>query len=162
VHELIAWAGFVGAWFLVAGPVYQAALELEEESFEREEFTEVAQTLGPPPRTSPWWWLLPPVAYVLRRRRGREWRRTVMHAMSRPQIEQWVRFANTANGWLYVALGGLLIATKETWELREAYEWPVAVFWVALPVMALVCAANTAVRIARGHGLLAEHAAAQA
>lgn len=37
-----------------------------------------------------------------------------------------------------------------------------AVFWIALPVMALLCATNTAVRIARGHGLLDEHAQANA
>ena len=157
MHELIASGGFLGAWFLVAGPVYQAAMELEEETFERDEFTDIAQTLGPPPRTSPWWWLLPPVAYVLRRRRGRDWRRAVVRRMSRSQVEQWVHFVNTASGWLYVALGGFLIATKETWELVEAYEGPVVLFWVALVVMALVCAANTAVRVARGHSLLAEN-----
>jgi hypothetical protein len=27
VDELVAWCGFFGAWFLVAGPIYQAALE---------------------------------------------------------------------------------------------------------------------------------------
>lgn len=27
VHELIAWCGFLGAWLLFAGPIYQAALE---------------------------------------------------------------------------------------------------------------------------------------
>jgi hypothetical protein len=48
VHELIAWCGFFGAWFLVAGPVYQAALELEEEGLERDTFA---------PR-SPGWWVL--------------------------------------------------------------------------------------------------------
>jgi hypothetical protein len=155
VHELIAWCGFLGAWFLVAGPVYQAALELEEESIERDEFADIARTLGPPPRVSPWWWLLPPVAYLLRRGRGRAYRRAVTNAMSRDQLERMVRFINKANGWLYVGLGGLLIATKETWELHEAYEWPPAVFWVLLAVMALACAANTAIRMARAHGFLA-------
>jgi hypothetical protein len=30
VDGVIAWCGFVGAWLLVAGPIYQAALELPE------------------------------------------------------------------------------------------------------------------------------------
>jgi hypothetical protein len=30
VHELILWSGFLGAWLLVAGPLYQAAQELDE------------------------------------------------------------------------------------------------------------------------------------
>ncbi len=30
MEHLIAWAGFLGAWLLVAGPVYQAALELRQ------------------------------------------------------------------------------------------------------------------------------------
>ena len=28
MNQLIAWAGFLGAWLLVAGPLYQGAIEL--------------------------------------------------------------------------------------------------------------------------------------
>jgi hypothetical protein len=34
VETLIAWCGFLGAWLLFAGPIFQAALELQEESRE--------------------------------------------------------------------------------------------------------------------------------
>ena len=43
-----------------------------------------------------------------------------------------VRFINKATGWLYVALGALLIAVKETWELVEYNEWPTWLFWVLI------------------------------
>jgi hypothetical protein len=48
----------------VAGPVYQAYLELQEQQFERERFTEVGSHVPAPPRVSGWW-LLPPVKYQL-------------------------------------------------------------------------------------------------
>ena len=34
VDVFIAWSGFLSAWLLVAGPIYQAAIELEEEDVE--------------------------------------------------------------------------------------------------------------------------------
>ena len=37
MHELILWSGFFGAWLLVAGPLYQAALELSEEDISRDD-----------------------------------------------------------------------------------------------------------------------------
>jgi hypothetical protein len=155
VHELIAWCGFLGAWFVVAGSIYQAALELEEENFEREEMASLVAEIERPRRPSPWWWLIPPVGYLLRRRNGRAYRAAFMHAMTPEQLERMVRLINKANGWMYVGLGGLLIATKETWELREAYEWPVAVFWILVAGMPLLCAVNTAARMARTRGMTA-------
>ena len=35
MESLIAWSGFLGAGLLVAGPIYQAVIELEAEAFER-------------------------------------------------------------------------------------------------------------------------------
>ena len=36
MHGAILWCGFVGAWLLVAEPVYQAALELDAEEVARD------------------------------------------------------------------------------------------------------------------------------
>jgi hypothetical protein len=36
MDQVIAWAGFLGAWLLVAGPLYQGALELSAEEVDRE------------------------------------------------------------------------------------------------------------------------------
>ena len=69
---LILWAGFAGAWLLVAGPLHQARVELAEEDLERERFTDAMTEVGPPPRTSAWWWLLPPLRlWIGHRRRDR-------------------------------------------------------------------------------------------
>ena len=156
MHELIAWCGFLGGWLLVAGPVFQAALELQEEQFEREAYQganlQAEHEIRP---VSHWWWLLPPLGYQLARHRARRVRDAAVAALEPQQRAALTRFLNKATGWLYVAIGGSLIATKETWELRETYEWPVAVFWVLAPAMALLCAANTTVRLSRTQHMLA-------
>ena len=36
MSQMIAWAAFLAAWLLVAGPLYQGALELREEDVDRE------------------------------------------------------------------------------------------------------------------------------
>jgi hypothetical protein len=154
MHELIAWCGFVGAWLLVAGPVYQAAIELGEEEFEREELRHATEGVEPPPRVSPWWWLAPPVGYLLNRRRRRQWREAAVHALTRAQLEQFVSFVNKATGWMYIALGASLIAAKETWDLRETYEWHSSVFWILVALMLVLAAFNTAVRTKHTHDLL--------
>ncbi|MET0693842.1 MAG: hypothetical protein ABWY56_07920 [Propionibacteriaceae bacterium] len=153
MHYLIAWSGFLGAWLLVAGPMYQAVLELDEEDFERDVLSRATATVPPPPRSSPWWWLLPPVAYVLQRRQSQAYRRAVMDALPPESIKQLVRFKNMATGWAFVAFGAFFIAVKETWELQEVYEWPIAVFWVLLVVLVVLCTLNTAVRTRNSHRL---------
>jgi len=55
----VAWAGFAGAWLLVAGPIYQAAIELEAEEIERDAIRDAAQAVPGPPPNSRWWWLIP-------------------------------------------------------------------------------------------------------
>jgi hypothetical protein len=152
VHYLIAWSGFLGAWLLVAGPMYQAVLELDEEDLERDVFTEVAQSV-PRPETSPWWWLLPPVAYVLRGRRRQAYQKAVMETLPAGSRKQLVRFKNMATGWVFVASGAFFIAVKETWELHELYEWPAPMFWVLVVVLLLVCILNTVVRLRNSHRL---------
>ena len=36
MNEVIAWVTFAGAWLLVAGPLYQGAVELDELDVDRE------------------------------------------------------------------------------------------------------------------------------
>ena len=151
---MIAWCGFVGAWLLVAGPVYQAALELQEQDLARERIQEVTAQVPPPARVSAWWWLLPPVRYLLGQRRSRRWRQDMMAALTREDLETLVEFIDKARGWLLVAAGGLLLATKETWELREHYEWPLAGFWILLVGSALLAALNTVLGVRHTHQVL--------
>lgn len=156
MEQLISWSGFLGAWLLVAGPLYQASVELEEEDFERDSFSQAAQTVAAPAPVSRWWWLIPPLGYLLHRQRARSYRELVIRAISRDQREQLVQFSAKATGWGFVAAGAFFIAVKETWELHELYQWPVALFWILIPAMVVLAALQTAVRQKRNRELLTD------
>lgn len=155
MHDAILWAGFLGAWLLVAGPVFQASIELAEEEFERENYQDAISTIGRPGRVSPWWWLLPPVhLYLSNRIKGTWWREFVVQ-LDDQQYEQFHSYRSKAGGWIMVAAGGLLIAAKETWELVEGNEWPTWLFWVLLVVALVVALGHTVLR-SRGGGRVSE------
>ncbi|MGI3782261.1 MAG: hypothetical protein ACRYG2_15985, partial [Janthinobacterium lividum] len=154
MHEIIAWSGFLGAWLLVAGPLFQAAVELDEQGDRRAGLSRAALQLGGQPRLSPWWWLLPPVAYVKQYRRQRDYRRQVFDALTAEQVEGFVEFTSVATGWSMVAAGAFFIAVKETYEVVELYAWPLWVFVVLLLVMLAACAGNTVVRIRQAHQMV--------
>jgi hypothetical protein len=156
MSTVLAWIGFAGAWLLVAGPVYQAALELDGEEIERDQLAEVAKQVAPPPRPSPWWWLLPPVAYVLQLRRNHDYRQATFTAMSPALRRQFVSFTDKAAGWVMVAAGALLLAVVETWNLGEELAWPPVVRVVVIIAAALLAASYTAGRMRRTHFLLDE------
>ncbi|HEX3929817.1 MAG TPA: hypothetical protein VHW64_03885 [Nocardioides sp.] len=64
MEHVIAWAGSLGAWPLVAGPVYQAAIELHEEEVDRDALLATKDAVPRPRPLSGWWWLLPPIAFL--------------------------------------------------------------------------------------------------
>ncbi|WP_345751102.1 hypothetical protein [Microbacterium rhizophilus] len=144
--------GFIGAWLLFAGPVYQAAIELREEGFDQDDQEEMrgrVAALGRPPHISAWWWLLPPVAFVLNRRRTSEWRMAMLAQMAPTQRERFQSFQNKATGWLTVAMGALCIAAKETGELVHHFEWSA---WTLIPLLVapfLMAVGYTVSRISR-------------
>ena len=154
MHELILWSGFFGAWLLVAGPLYQAALELSEEDISRDDMAGVERPLSTAKRPSGWWWLIPPVGYWKQRRYAQDERKAMMAALPRDVMASWVTFMNKATAWFYVASGAFLIALKETYELVEGHEWPTLAFWVLVVVMAGIATGNTAVRMSRTHQLV--------
>lgn len=149
MDTVVAWCGFVGAWLLVAGPLYQGALELLEEDLDRSGFEESVAAIAPPPAPSKWWWFLPPVMFVLRRRRSNEYHRTVLMQLTPEQRTQRAGFIHKATGWFVVASGGSFIAVKETWELAEHAEWPSAVFVAVLVLMFVLIGGNTVLQIDR-------------
>ena len=141
---MIDWIGVVGAWLLVAGPLYQGALELLEHDIDREGFARVIDGLEPPVMPSAWWWLLPPVMVVLRRRRNEAHRRAVRARLTAQQRAQFGGFARKASGWFVVAAGASLLAAKETWELAEHQEWPVWLFVVVVSALVALTVLNAA------------------
>jgi hypothetical protein len=152
--QVIAWVVFAGAWLLVGGPLYQAAIELSELEVDREGMQALVSQLPRPKMPSPWWWLLPPVMYFLARRANQANQREIFAAMTDMQREQFTSFRNKAAGWLTVALGGTLLATGETWEITEHYEWPTWVFWLLVVVMLAFAILNTAVRMVSNEHVL--------
>jgi hypothetical protein len=142
MEYVIAICGFVGGWLLVAGPVWQAAIELREEEIDQEAIEAVKSNIPPPPKISAWWWFLPPVAYVLNTRRQAQFRRDFNAALPPEALKQTVSFFNKANGWVVVGLGGFLLATKETWELVADFRWPTWLFWVLLVIMPIIAVAS--------------------
>lgn len=147
MHDFTLWCGFLGSWLLVAGPVYQAWLELQEESFESDRIRALTTTVDAPPAVSAWWWLLPPVRFVLARRRSRRYRRIITDAMTDEDFEQMSSFISKATGWMYVGVGAFLLALVETYELAHDLDWPIVVFWTLTVVMGGGCFANAALRI---------------
>jgi hypothetical protein len=161
MEYVIAICGFLGAWLLFAGPVYQAALELREEQLDQESFESAMASVPPTPKVSRWWWLLPPVAWAKQRRLARENRDAIMAMLDPEQREQAVNFLDKASGWIIVASGALLLGVKETWSLTELLHLPLALFWILVVVAAALGIVNAIVRMWRRSQVLQEENEAQ-
>jgi hypothetical protein len=147
MNQVIAWVGFLGAWLLVAGPLYQGALELREEEVDREGIEASTARVPRPDPPSPWWWLLPPAVYLIRRHRGNAFRQAALAQLTQTQREQFASFINKAVGWFTVAVGAFLLAVEQTWQVIERYRWPVWLFWLLIVVMLGASVLNTALRM---------------
>lgn len=152
---------FLGSWLLVAGPIYQASLELREQDIATERIREVSSKVRPPRKTSAWWWLLPPIKLLLERQRNHAYRREYLKVLEPEDVEALINFINKATGWLMVASGASLIAVKETFELIEEIHSPHYFFWIALPVMMFFCLMYTILRTKRAKAIVTAHAAKQ-
>jgi hypothetical protein len=162
MNQVIAWVGFLGAWLLVAGPLYQGALELLEADIDREGIDASIASIPRPDPPSPWWWLLPPVIYLIRRQRSKAFRQAALAQLTQSQRDQAISFFNKASGWFTVALGAALLAAEQTWQVIDRQHWPGWLFWILIIVMLGVSVLNTALRMTRGRpaGPAAQRAAA--
>ena len=148
MEQFIPWCAFLGGWLLFAGPILQAALELREQELSREEF-EAANALVERERpVSAWWWLVPPVYYWLNHRRSNRMNKAMMKLLTPQQMSGLIDYVNKATGWLFVGVGGLLIALNETWLLCEHHGWSLAVYWPLVVFMVVVSVGNAVARIA--------------
>jgi hypothetical protein len=148
MHLITAWCGFIGAWVLVAGPVYQGAVELGEVEVDREAIRSQADAVARPGRVSPWWWLLPPVAYVRTTRIQNLWRQQVMASMTAEQRIQFLTYSNKAAGWFIVGGGAALIGVQQAAELVETLGWPEL---VTIPLVAAAATTALAYTVRRMH-----------
>jgi len=147
MNQVIPWAGFLGAWLLVAGPLYQGAIELREADVDRDAIEASTADVPRPDPPSPWWWLLPPVRYLIRRQRGNAFRQAVLARLTPVQRQQFSSFVNKATGWFTVAIGATLLAAEQTWQLIRHYQWPTWLFWLLLVVALGASVLNTALRM---------------
>ncbi|MCW2842736.1 MAG: hypothetical protein JWN22_652 [Nocardioides sp.] len=148
MHEAILWCGFLGAWLLVAGPLYQAVLELEAEELQVDRIRALGETVPAPPEISAGWWLVPPVRWLLVRRRRERHQQEILNQMSDDDFDAMTGFVNKAVGWLLVGAGGFLIATKETWELVVGLAWAHVAFWLLMVLMFALSIGHIAARSA--------------
>jgi len=149
-----AWCEFLGAWLLVAGPLYQAALELHDEDIETERIKSVKKGIQNPQAISIWWWLVPPIKVALEQRRSKRYRRAYLRALSEEDANALVAFISKATGWLYVATGGLLLAVAATYQLMQISHYPIAVFWVAVIIMPMLSVGNVIYRVSKNRRIL--------
>lgn len=146
--------GFLGAWLLVAGSVYQAALELRDQDIAVDHLRAAGEKRHRPKHVSSWWWLLPPVKIILEKKSKDAYRSEYFNNLSKDDSAALLSFMNKATAWLYVGLGGLLIAAKETYELSEhlhVYNW---IFFITVFVLLLLALSNTAIRVRRSERIL--------
>lgn len=156
--ELFAtWCGFLGSWLLVAGPIYQASLELREEQIAAERIHETRAKVTQERHASAWWWLLPPVIVLLERRSNKQYQEAFFAALPDEDVADMVTFINKANGWLYVASGGLLLAVNETYELSHMLHWHFFTFWAVVIALAAASVINTAYRNSRSERIVRKH-----
>jgi hypothetical protein len=135
MHAVVAVASFVGAWLLVVGPIYQAALELRAQDIAEERIREVGRSLTPPPPITRWWWLVPPVMLYLLRRRIVEYRLQYFQALSLEDAKAMLVYFSKATAWMMVASGGILTAFSATWSLTECFHLGPIVFAALVVVL---------------------------
>lgn len=143
----IAAIGALGAWLLVAGPLYQASIELHRHGITQRR--NLPASIPKPQPISAWWWLVLPVAYWKHHVEKTRIRAEALKVLPSEDVERMLAFSNTALGWSAVAAGATLIAVKETWELVEIADWPSAITWLIVIVALLLAAANAALQTAR-------------
>ena len=145
---ITAWCGFVGAWLLVAGAIYQAAIDLSEVKVDSAMIRAAANTIPAATKVSPWWWLLPPVAYVMTTNRQRAWRLQIMASLTPEKRAEFLTYSNAALGWFVVGAGAALIGFQEAAELAEIMEWPGA---TTIPLIAAAAALGLGFTVRRMH-----------
>lgn len=144
MQTLVVWIEFIGSWLLFAGPIYQAALELQDEDIELRRLMAAQSKIPKPTYASVWWWFFPPVKIYLDSTSRRDYRTNYIKSLSEQDIQALVSFKSKATAWLYVALGGYCLTIRATYELCHYYRWGnlglllLILFMTSLSVLTLI------------------------
>lgn len=148
-------ASFIGSWLLVAGSIYQAALELKDQDLERERLQAVRANIHPAKNISSWWWIFPPIKMYLEKKSTDQYRKEYFSALTNEDAEALLSFFHKASAWMFVAFGGFLIALKETYELfLPEHSKDILLFIGLIFVLAVASVLNTTLRIRRTNAIL--------
>ena len=85
--------------------------------------------------------------YVLHRRWTRAFWQATFAQLTQTQREQLTALRNKARGWFTVAVGALLLAAGEIWQIIEHHRWLAWLFWLLIAVMLAVAVLHTAIRM---------------
>ena len=154
MNALMLWFGFIGAWSLFAGAIYQSALELRDQDIERDRIRGIMKTVEQPREVSNLWWFFPPVKIYLERKRSLEYQKKYVSVLSLEDAEALLIFISKSIGWSMVGIGAFFVAVKETHELAEMYHIGILVFWIIVVFIAFACLYNTAVSMKRTEKLI--------
>ncbi|MDR6868176.1 hypothetical protein J2Y69_002787 [Microbacterium resistens] len=156
MDDFSLWCAAIGAWLLVAGPLYQGAMELREVADDSiDQLSGISRPEQKPSGVSPWWWLLPPVAVALIWRSGQRQRREFVSSLPAGTRKVMFTFQSKAQAWLLVAAGAFLIALKETWHLVHAMHWGLPVYIAIVVVASILSFGHTALRMKDNEPLIA-------
>jgi len=123
METFFEWLAFIGAWLLFAGPIYQAALKLQDEDIEFDRIRAAGSKIERPPKVSSWWWILPPIKFYKELKRGNINRQSIIKALPSEDVEAIISFNSKATAWLMVAVGGLCVACQESYTLTQHNKW---------------------------------------
>lgn len=154
METIILWISFIGAWLLFAGPIYQAALELQDEEIEIDRIRAAGAKVAKPNRVPVWWWILPPIKVLKEWKHRHDYQHRYLKALSPEDVEALVAFRSKASAWLFVAVGGLCIASKETFELTHHLGWSSFSFAILIVVMFFASLLNLIWRVRKAEKLV--------
>jgi hypothetical protein len=151
VLQIIA---FIGSWLLFAGPIYQAALELQDEDIELDRIRSTGDVLRKEAHISGWLWVVPPYALYKRSKNKKIFMQKYLNSLTQVDIEQLISFRSKATAWMLVAIGGFCIASNETYILMHDIHWSIFVFILIVLAMLIASIAHLIYRIKQDHKLI--------
>jgi hypothetical protein len=157
METFVLTASFLGGWLLVAGPIYQAALELRDEDVADERIRKAMADVTSPTKVSAWWWLVPPVKIILERQRATLHRARYMEALPDEDTKALIALIDKATGWVFVGTGGLCIALKYTYEWTHHLSLSLPLFWLIVIVALGLSLGHAVYRIVRSERLIDKH-----
>ncbi len=149
MEVVMSWLEFIGAWLLFAGPIYQAALELQDEDIEIDRIRLAGAKIKKAAQVSLWWWLLPPAKIYMERKRSHKYWARYIKTLPNNEVEALVSYRSKANAWLFITVGGFCIAISQSYGLAKENDWNNYILAALIVVMFVLSILNLITRLRR-------------